>query len=319
MWLDTELKAIQTSTLSIRQQLDIIQDNAYIRCNLDSIIGVNNTLRTVDTSNISSDSLHDTDIKEVKLAWKNIRSYLSFLFPRVWKAIDESNIFQDHLLDRNIPIRSKDINRGIKSYKKILEVAKTLVYGGSLRPLFSRDDQIQKLYNILLHSCQISDTPGIQSNSGQNRVLFLQDWLEKLVAKNSLSTYLANQIVYNSPKIITKAEPAQVTVDNSNILNKRKYIISKIPISGINPPSNKHLKTSSHSSASIDTTFSTYLNSKSLQPPKFIGLKLKFNSDSSESGYSTEDSNNSVWKPVFGKDISTQGNIASNKSSTKGF
>ena len=101
---------------------------------------------------------------------------------------------------------------------------------------------------------------------------------------------------------MAKTEPAQVTVENGNKLNKRIYIISKIPISRINSPTNKQFKPSPHSSASIDTSFSTYLKSKNLQPPNFVGLKLKFNSDSSESGYSTEDSNNSVWQPVFKKD-----------------
>jgi len=294
MWLREELQKIQTNSLSVRQQLDLIQDNAYIRCNLHSIISTSNFFVTVNKQAGNSGDAHRIRvIKEFNLAWDNIQTYLNTFFPIVWKAICESDALLINSTETNPPPSIRDINLRTQSCKKILEVAKTLVYGGSLRLPFSQDSRVQHLYRILLLSCQHSDISGINLVSGQNRISFLQTWLEKLVLKHSLSSYFIEQIGFSSPKIIFRSEPAQITAT--------KFTVSKIPIIKGNICGNLNSLDSPQSPKSADTTFSEYINSDKQKPPEFVGLKIKFTSENSDSSCSTDDSENSVWDPVFKK------------------
>jgi len=294
MWLREELQKIQTNSLSTRQQLDIIQDNAYIRSNLNSIISTSNLLASVGTqSKHLSDAHKIRIIKEIDLAWNNIRDYFSYLFPVVWKIIGDSDVLIKSFSETRLPPSIRDINLRIHSCKKIIEVSKTLVYGGPLRIPFSQDSSTRTLYTELLTSCQKSDISGPNLTSGQNRVSFLQNWLEKLVLKHSISTYFLEQIGVSSPKILIKAEPVQVSTS--------KFTVSKIPILKSIVCDNSQILENSLSSKSVETTFSAYLNSDIHKTPKFVGLKIKFDSDSSIDSCSSVDSEDSVWDSVFKK------------------
>jgi len=294
MWLREELQKIQTNSLSTRQQLDIIQDNAYIRSNLNSIISTSNLLASVGTqSKHLSDAHKIRIIKEIDLAWNNIRDYFSYLFPVVWKIIGDSDVLVKSFSETRLPPSIGDINLRIQSCKRIIEVSKTLVYGGPLRIPFSQDSSTRTLYTELLISCQKSDISGPNSTSGQNRVSFLQNWLEKLVLKHSISTYFLEQIGVSSPKILIKAEPVQVSTS--------KFTVSKIPILKSIVCDNSQVSDNSLSSKSVETTFSTYLNSDIHKTPKFVGLKIKFDSDNSVDSCSSVDSEDSVWGSVFKK------------------
>jgi len=291
MWLRKELQKIQINSLSIRQQLDLIQDNAYIRSNLNSIISTSNVLASVGIQNNLGDAHEIRIIREIDLAWNNIRDYFSFLFPIIWKIIGDSDVVTSSFSEIKLPPSIKDIKIRIQSCKKIIEVSKTLVYGGALRIPFSQDLSIRNLYTELLSLCQKSDISGAHSISGQNRVSFLQIWLEKLVLKYSISTYFIEQIGLNSPKLLIKAEPAQVSTT--------KFTVSKIPIPKSKICNPSQLSDDPPSSNSTDTTFSAYLNSDIHKTPKFVGLKIKFDSESSDSSCSSANSEDSVWDPVF--------------------
>jgi len=294
MWLREELQKIQTNSLSTRQQLDIIQDNAYIRSNLNSIISTSNLLASVGTqSRHLSDAHKIRIIREIDLAWNNIRDYFSYLFPVVWKIIVDSDVLIQGLSETNLPPNIRDIDLRIQSCKKIIEVSKTLVYGGPLRIPFSQDSSTRTLYSKLLLSCQKSDISGTNLISGQNRISFLQNWLEKLVLRHSISTYFLEQIGASSPNILIKADPVPVST--------AKFTVSKIPIFKNNICIESQDSDSSQSSRSAETTFSEYLNSDKHKTPKFVGLKIKFDSDSSVQSCSSADSENLVWDPVFKK------------------
>jgi len=294
MWLREELQKIQTDSLSTRLQLDIIQDNAYIRSNLNSIISTSNLLASAGSQSKHLGDAHRIRItKEIDLAWNNIRDYFSYLFPVVWKIIGDSDVLIKSFSETKFPPSLRDINLRIQSCKKIIEISKTLVYGGALRIPYSQDLSIRNLHTELLSLCQKSDISGAHSISGQNRVSFLQNWLEKLVLKYSISTYFLGQIGASSPKILIKAEPVQIST--------AKFSVSKIPILKNRVCDNSQISDNSLSSNSVGTTFSAYLNSDIHKTPKFVGLKIKFESDSSVDSCSSVDSEDSVWGSVFKK------------------
>jgi len=225
--------------------------------------------------------------------WNNILSYLKLLFPIVWENIGYSNVFQGDFPDKVFSFNTKDINLRIQSCKKIIEVSKTLVYGGSLRLPFSQDIYTQNLHKLLLVSCQISEVSGAKIIAGQNRVIFLQSWLEKLIFGHPLSNYLDKHTRFLSPVRPLKQKLAQVT--------DTKYTVSKIPLLNHKVSKNLAIGTSTTSSDSGNTSFSAYLNKDKFKIPQFVGVRIKFDSDHSDSSYSSKDSQNSIWRPVFKK------------------
>jgi len=293
MWLGTELQKLQLNSLSIRQQLEIIQDNGYIQCNLSQLANISIQVRDVNKNFNPSDALSQKIFKEVNLAWNNILSYLKLLFPIVWKDIGCSNVFQEIFSDKVFSCNIRDINLRIQSCKKVIEVSKTLVYGGALRLPFSQDIYTQNLHNLLLVSCQKSDVSGGKIIAGQNRILFLQSWLEKLIVGHPLSNYLDNHIKFSSPVRPLKRTFAQVT--------DTKYTVSKIPLPNHKVTENPSVGSSpgTISSDSGNTSFSAYLNKDKFKTPQFVGVRIKFDSDRSDSSYSSKDSQNSIWNPVF--------------------
>ena len=294
MWLGTELQKLQLNSLSIRQQLEIIQDNEYIRCNLSRLFNISIQIRDVDKNTNPSDALSKKISKEVNLVWTNILSYLKLLFPIVWKDIGRSNVLQEFFSDKVFSFNTRDINLRIQSCKKVIEVSRTLVYGGSLRLPFSQDIYTQNLHKFLLISCQKSDVSGEKIIAGQNRILFLQSWLGKLISGHSLFNYLNNHTKFLSPARPLKRKSAQVS--------DTKYTISKIPILNHKIVENPVVGTSpTTSSDSGNTSFSAYLNRDKFKTPQFVGLRIKFDSDHSDSSYSSKDSQNSIWNPVFKK------------------
>ena len=293
MWLKEELQKIQTDSLSIRQQLEIIQDNEFILCNLRHLSSIGILLRTSIKETRSSDVQSLTWLKESNLAWTNIFSFLENLFPFVWKAIGESNIFRKSFSDKIFPLNIENINLRIQSCKKVIEISRSLVYGGSLRYPFSQDIYAQVLHKILLQACQTSDIPGEKVTAGQNRILFLQNWLEKLIIASPLPTYLTTQTGSISPCHSFKIESAKVT--------DTKYSVSKFPLLQNKVELGRSIETLSNSSSSENTSFSAYLNKNKFKAPQFVGLKIKFDSDSSDSSISSEISRVSLRTPVFKK------------------
>ena len=294
MWLQAELLKLQINNLSIRQQLDLLQDNAYVRCNLDHLINTSSVSSLGSTRETSlKDNSSSKYAKDANIAWNNILSYLCLAFPVVWKAIRDSSILPGNTTNLNFSLRLQDTNLGIQSWKKILEVFKTLVYGGSLRPHFSQNRCIQQLHSELLQSCQSSDVPGKDNISGQYRIIFLQNWIEKLVNKSSLSTFLTNHTSLSSPENYIGKKSA--------LVSDSKYIVSKISETKPHPSGIQYNAPSTSSSQTTNTTFSSYINRSNNRSSEFVGIKIKFDSDSSSDSDNTESSDNSLWKPTFKK------------------
>jgi len=293
MWLREKLLALQVDNLSIRQQLDLLQDNAYIRCNLEILTKIGIALNRASHEETSTKETNSRYAKESNIAWINIRSYIHLAFPVVWKAICDSNILFESTIKSDHLVLLQDINIRVQSCKKFLEVFKTLVYGGSLRPHFSQDIHIQQLYISLLQSCQISDISGKENTAGQYRITFLQNWIEKLVINSSNSCCTTDNILFSSPKHQLKKQ--------SILVSDTKFLVSEIPKPKARTLSHKNELKSVLSSQTLNTTFSSYIRKPHIQSTKFVGIKIKFDSDSSIASDCTDSSDSSVWKPAFQK------------------
>jgi len=293
MWLQEELLKLQVNNLSIRQQLDLLQENAYVRCNLNSIVNLSaeSSLASKDESSLKGEP--SSYAKKGNIAWKNILSYFRLAFPVVWGAICDSRILPENTTNFNFSIRFQDIKVGVQSCKKVLEVFRTLVYGGSLRPHFSKYHRIQQLYSSLLLICQSSDISGKDSISGQYRIIFLQNWIEKLVNTSSLPSFFISNTSFSSPENCFGKKAAFVS--------DTKYIVSKIPGSKPHATSNKDEIASTSSSQTVNTSFSSYINKNHTQSSKFVGIKIKFDSDSSSDSDTSETSDSSTWTSPFKK------------------
>jgi len=235
-------------------------------------------------------------VQEINIAWDNICSYIQLAFPKVWYALRVNEVICEDTIDINLLHHSQDLTKKIHSCKQAIEVFRTIIYGGSLRISFSQNKQIQKLFSDLLFACQTTDVPGINLIASQKRIAFLQNWIEKLVLKSSLPSFLIKNIICDTGTItpnLKKKEPAQVT--------DKKFTVTKLSRPRINLlQSNKDIATNSQSSQSLNTTFSSYID-RQTKPPNFVGIKIKFDSDTSSSESDTENSVNSIWNPVFKK------------------
>jgi len=297
MWLRKELGEIKINSLSIRQQLDLLQNNAYVSCNFNNLVQARISFIQLDKSTTPGLSGISRIQREINLVWHNIYLYIATFFPLVWAEIRKINFFPDIQTTFGHQLDLKEQDTRIRIFQNFLEVCRSLVFGGSLRLPFSQDTSLLEIFNNLLCYCQITDIPGKASIAGQRRVIFLQNWIRKLVLRNSLSSFLNSTVpASESPqKVIEpfKQKPNPITASKSYIA--KEIHIQSIPI----PP----FKTEEldQSPLSIETTFSSYLHRQTKHSLPFIGLKLKFDTDESDDNCSTIHSEDSIWKPTFAK------------------
>jgi len=172
MWLRNELSKIQTLSLSTRQQIDLLQDNAYTRCNIDFIIASKVSLSNLKVTNSTSEAIFNRHIEESKAAWDNIVIYIQNFFPNIWTKLYQSELIPEYWISPTHDFDPSSLDLRIRSYKNFLEVLKSITYGGSLRYPFSQNPRIQTLHQNLIQSCRLTDIPGKFFISGQKRVSF---------------------------------------------------------------------------------------------------------------------------------------------------
>ena len=293
MWLRQELGEIEINSLSVRQQLDLLQNNEYLNCNVNYLVQSRLSCTQSEKNTTPGLSIISRLQQEITIVWNNIYLYIATYFPLVWTEVQKVKFFPNtpFIFGKQFDFKEQD-NR-INSIRQFLEVSRTLVFGGSLRLPFSQDTVLLDIFHKLLRSCQLSDIPGRNSIAGQRRVIFLQNWIQKLVLRNSLPRFLKSELTIVSPRQHIKEKPVLITESKS-------YIAKRI---NIQPAPSLHLNTekSIQSVPSVETTFSSYLHRQTVNPPQFIGLKLKFDTDDSENSCSTINSENSIWEPAFKK------------------
>jgi len=264
-----------------------------VTCNINYLIQARLFISQSDTYATSGLSVLSRLQQESDIVWNNIYLYIETYFPLVWSETKKLNFFPIIPTFSGKELNPKEQDTKIQSFQYFIEACRTLVYGGILRLPFSQDNLLSKLFQKLLLACQLSDIQGRASIAGQRRVIFLQQWIQKLVLRNSLPVFINSTLNTGSPQRSIKAIPIPITAP-------RAYIAKKIHIQSV-PSSNLKPENLEGSISSDTTTFSSYLHRHDKNSSSFIGLKLKFEKDDSEDSYSTIHSEDSIWKPAFKK------------------
>jgi len=176
MWLRQELQTICLKEFTIRHQLDILQDNAYINFNVRHL----------------STLLFDHDTKTRKWPciskycnryWLNFVSYLRS-FPEIYSILVQKDFIpEDPLVIRETNFLSV-LKLRIKTCNTFLEICKSITYQGRLRESIARHPDLRELFYILSEKSRLTDPPGHRLLALNNRILFIRRWLVKLIHKH---------------------------------------------------------------------------------------------------------------------------------------
>jgi len=175
MWLRKEIDKICVKEFGLRHQLDIIQDNAYLSFNLRQLISLNilpGAYTEGGWQQISSKS---------NSYWCNIVEFLK-RFTELYEILDQKKflVFKPLLLKRdNFQIITCD---RIQSCKNLIEIGRSIAYRSFLRDSIARTSDNRDLFQTFLSRSSISDPPGIKSLALNNRITFIRNWFEKLIA-----------------------------------------------------------------------------------------------------------------------------------------
>jgi len=296
MWLKKELCKIKTDNLTVRQQIDYIQDNAYLRRNISVIVGIKVSLSKLNSTSTVDKAIQQRFNWELEAVWANIIAYIKTFFPSVWLILQRNNLLPKAQVTSTNLLDIITIDSRIQFYRYFTEICKSITYGGVIRFPFDQNSTVINTHHDLLHSCRTTDISGRLFVTNQNRILFLQDWLEKLVASSSLDSYLISCQPTKSPEIVIKREPRTISAIKSSqaqvfpTQEKENSPIKKFSI----------LDTSLSSCNSDFTSFSSYFNQQQSSSSDRFNRIIKFeDSDDSNSGNLSDSSENSIWKPVF--------------------
>jgi len=178
MWLRKELQQICIKDFSLRHQLDLIQDNAYIQFHLQKLIVLD----------ITEENPKQREWQYVATLcnqfWFSIVGYLKQSFPEVYTILDQ----KDFLRFAPVVIRKDNwkiiLQDRIQSCKTFLEICRAVVYSGILREFVGRNCLNRELFSSLSKHCTYSDPPGSSLIHLGNRINFIRNWIEKLVLRN---------------------------------------------------------------------------------------------------------------------------------------
>ena len=180
MWLRKEINSICLKEFKLRHHLDILQGNSYISFNVDQLV-------TLVTEYSSEKPGHWQDIaSRCNFFWYNILGYFK-LFPGIYVILD-----QKKFLTFDIVILRKEtvfniLKARIKSVRNFVEIARTISYRAQLKAEFAKSIANRDLFNTLSSLSNSSDPPGDKLLALGNRIVFIKEWLNKLVLKHQHS------------------------------------------------------------------------------------------------------------------------------------
>ena len=183
MWLRKELQQICIKEFSLRHQLDLIQENAYIQFHLQRLI-------VLDITEKNSNTKEWQYVANLcNQFWFSIVGYLKLSFLEVYTILDQ----KDFLDFTPVALRKGNwksiLQNRIQSCKTFLEICRAVVYSGKLRELVARTCVNRELFSLLSENCTYSDPPGSALIRLGNRINFIRNWIEKLVLRRQ-STYI---------------------------------------------------------------------------------------------------------------------------------
>jgi len=235
MWLRKEIQQICIKDFELRQQLDILQDNAYIQFNLRNLVSLH----------LPSDSAAEGRWSYVaprcNSYWYNIVGYIKFCFPTIYDILDQKEFLRFAPIVLRKENFSTILHERIISIKSFIEISRSITYFGQLREPHSRSLINRELTHILSEQCKYSDPPGSKLIHFGNRIQFIRSWLEKLVLKNQ-SNYTVScwkpvpifpkisQRNYSGNSPTTKNSPSSGEVIPVVSASKPSYHFSKIQL-----------------------------------------------------------------------------------------
>jgi len=228
MWLSKEIHTICIKEFGLRRhQLDIIQENAYIKFNLQKL-----TLIQFESDN-SEELQWQHAFFCCNTLWFNIVGYLKF-FPNLYSTLTQKNIFSFTPI-----VFRKDnffviLNQRIVFCRQLLEVCRTVVYNGRLCHHIAKTCELKDLFLDLSEKCILTDPAGSRLIPLDNRVLFIRNWLEKLVLKHQASyNILPRRTLPIFPDTLTSSAsiPSSFASANSN-----KFARIPVPIVSVTTP-----------------------------------------------------------------------------------
>jgi len=177
MWLRKDISTICLKEFGVRHQLDLLQENAYIRYNLQKLVSI---------------QIDSEDSKEIQWQhsflccntfWFNIVAYIKN-FPHIYSILYQkdiisftpTNLRKDNFFDT--------LSQRITFCKQFTEICRTVVFNGRLRNHISKSFKLKSLFLELSERCILSDPAGSRLIPLDNRIHFLRSWLEKLVLRN---------------------------------------------------------------------------------------------------------------------------------------
>jgi len=178
MWLRKEIQQICTKEFELRQQLDIIQDNAYIQFNLRNLV-----LLSLP-SDTATEGRWSYVAPRCNSYWYNIVGYIKSCFPKIYNILDQKKFLRFApivLRKENCAIILQERTLSIKSF---LEICRSVTYFGILREPLTRSLSNKELFHTFSEQCKYTDPPGSKLIHLGNRIQFIRSWLEKLVLRN---------------------------------------------------------------------------------------------------------------------------------------
>ena len=180
MWLRKEIQSICIKEFKLRHQLDILQGNSYISFNVDHLV-------TLVIEYSSEKPGHWQDIaSRCNFFWYNIVGYLK-LFPDIYAILDQKKFLIFDIVSLRKDIVLKILKSRIKSIKNFVEIARTISYRAQLKEEFAKIIVNRDLVNTFSFLSNSSDPAGDRLLALGNRIVFIKEWLCKLVLKNQHS------------------------------------------------------------------------------------------------------------------------------------
>jgi len=226
MWLRKEIQQICIKDFELRQQLDILQDNAYIQFNLRNLISLH----------LPSDSTAEGRWGYVaprcNSYWHNIVGYIKYCFPKIYEILDQKEFLRFAPIVLRKDNLSIILQERILSIKSFLEISRSITYLGPLREPHSRSSINKDLFCILSDKCKYTDPPGSKLIHLGNRIQFIRSWMEKLVLKHQ-SNYTIS--CWEPVPIFPKPERRNSSITSPTVINSLRG--EAVPVVSTSKPS----------------------------------------------------------------------------------
>jgi len=198
MWLRKELQTICLKEFTIRHQLDLLQDNAYIDFNVRHL----SALLFDQDSKIQNWS-HTAALCDKY--WLNFVGYLQ-LFPDVHAILIQKefiSVHPPHIREDNC---LSVLKHRIRTCDTFLEICRSIAYQGLLRDHVARSSDSRELFHILSERSRYTDPAGHRLLALNNRINFIRKWLDKLIYRHQ-ALFLSTPIKRDSNKQPNHKEP----------------------------------------------------------------------------------------------------------------